>query len=67
MAVPACLANWYKRVLMINKHILIGLTALLATPALAATQLNVVGLFSGKAVVVINKVDPSVKTIMHRV
>ncbi len=43
---------------MINKHILIGLTALLATPALAATQLNVVGLFSGKAVVVINGSAP---------
>ena len=43
---------------MINKYMLIGLTALLATPALAATQLNVVGLFSGKAVVVINGSAP---------
>ena len=43
---------------MINKHMLIGLTALLVTPALAATQLNVVGLFSGKAVVVINGSAP---------
>ena len=43
---------------MINKHMLIGFTALLATPALAATQLNVVGLFSGKAVVVINGSAP---------
>lgn len=38
---------------MYKKH-LISLTVLLATPVLAATQLNVVGLFSGKAIVLIN-------------
>ena len=43
---------------MINKHMLICLTALLTSPALAATQLNVVGLFSGKAVVAINGSAP---------
>lgn len=43
---------------MINKRALICLTALLAAPALAATQLNVVGLFSGKAVVSINGSAP---------
>ena len=47
---------------MINKHALIWLSALLATPALAATQLNVVGLFSGKAVVVINGSAPQTIT-----
>ena len=41
-----------------NKYVLIGFTALLAAPALAATQLNVVGLFSGKAVVAINGSAP---------
>ena len=43
---------------MINKSLLICLTALLAVPALAATQLNVVGLFNGKAVVAINGSAP---------
>ena len=43
---------------MINKRVLICLTALLTAPALAATQLNVVGLFSGKAVVAINGSAP---------
>ena len=43
---------------MINKQVLICLTALLAAPALAATQLNVVGLFSNKAVVAINGSAP---------
>ena len=43
---------------MINKQVLICVTALLATPALAATQLNVVGLFSNKAVVAINGSAP---------
>ena len=43
---------------MINKSLLICLTALLTAPALAATQLNVVGLFSGKAVVAINGSAP---------
>ena len=43
---------------MINKQVLIYLTALLAAPALAATQLNVVGLFSNKAVVAINGSAP---------
>ena len=43
---------------MINKLVFICLTALLAAPALAATQLNVVGLFSNKAVVAINGSGP---------
>ena len=43
---------------MINKRVLICLTALLTAPALAATQLNVVGLFNGKAVVAINGSAP---------
>ena len=43
---------------MINKRVLICLTALLAAPALAATQLNVVGLFSNKAVIAINGSAP---------
>ena len=43
---------------MINKRVLIWLTALLTAPALAVTQLNVVGLFSGKAVVAINGSAP---------
>ena len=43
---------------MINQRELICLTALLTAPALAATQLNVVGLFSGKAVVAINGSAP---------
>ena len=43
---------------MINKRVLICLTALLTAPALAATQLNVVGLFNGKAVVAINGSTP---------
>ncbi len=43
---------------MINKRVLICLTALLAAPALAATQLNVVGLFSGKAVIAVNGSAP---------
>ena len=47
-----------KGFLMINKRVLICLTALLTAPALAATQLNVVGLFNGKAVVAINGSAP---------
>ena len=43
---------------MINRRVLICLTAFLTSPALAATQLNVVGLFSGKAVVAINGSAP---------
>ena len=43
---------------MINKQVLICLTTLLAAPALAATQLNVVGLFSGKAVIAVNGSAP---------
>ena len=43
---------------MINKRVLICLTALLTPPALAATQLNVVGLFSNKVVVAINGSAP---------
>jgi len=58
MAVRACLANSYKGFLMINKRVLIYLTALLASPAFANTQLNVVGLFTGKAVVAINGSAP---------
>lgn len=43
---------------MKTKHILSVIICLLAAPALAATQLNVVGLFSGKAVVAINGSTP---------
>lgn len=43
---------------MINKRVLICLTALLTAPALAATQLNVVGLFSNKAVIAVNGSAP---------
>ena len=38
--------------------LLISLLAIIAMPVLAATQLNVVGLFSGKAVVIINGGNP---------
>ena len=62
MAVRACLANSYKGFLMINKRVLIYLTALLASPAFATTQLNVVGLFTGKAVVAINGSAPQTIT-----
>ncbi len=43
---------------MINKQVLIYLAALLTAPALAATQLNVVGLFSNKAVIAVNGSAP---------
>lgn len=43
---------------MKTKYILSVIICLLAAPALAATQLNVVGLFSGKAVVAINGSTP---------
>ena len=55
MAVRACSA---KRICMKTKYLLSVIMCLLATPALAATQLNVVGLFSGKAVVAINGSAP---------
>ena len=55
MAVRACLVE---RVLMKKKLLLSLLISLQASPVLAATQLNVVGLFSGKAVVAINGSAP---------
>ena len=55
MAVRACLA---KRIGMKNHYYLSMAMCLLSAPALAATQLNVVGLFSNKAVVAINGSAP---------
>ena len=43
---------------MKTKYLLSGIMCLLAAPVLAATQLNVVGLFNNKAVVVINGSTP---------
>ena len=45
---------------MTLKNICIGLIAVFALPALAATQLNVVGLFSNKVVVAINGSAPQI-------
>ena len=50
------LINSLKQTLI--QPLLISLLAMIAIPVLAATQLNVVGLFSGKAVVIINGGNP---------
>jgi len=49
-----------KGLLMTLKNICIGLIAVFALPALAAMQLNVVGLFSNKVVVAINGSAPQI-------